>query len=71
MIPKILHLCWLSGDPYPKKIQFCIDTWKKFCPDYEIMLWDTKRFDVDSMPWIFWNVCWPFTPDIQMRYVLI
>lgn len=51
MIPKIIHLCWLSGDPYPQKIQFCIDTWKKFCPDYEIMLWDTKRFDVDSMPW--------------------
>ena len=51
MIPKIIHLCWLSGDPYPRKIQFCIDTWKKYCPDYEIMLWDTKRFDVNSTPW--------------------
>ena len=51
MIPKIIHLCWLSGDPYPQKIQYCIDTWKKYCPDYEIMLWDTKRFDVNSMPW--------------------
>ena len=51
MIPKIVHLCWLSGDPYPQKIQYCIDTWKKYCPDYEIMLWDTKRFDVNSMPW--------------------
>lgn len=51
MIPKIIHLCWLSGDPYPRKIKFCIDTWKKFCPDYEIMLWDTKRFDVYSTPW--------------------
>lgn len=52
MIPKIIHLCWLSGDPYPRKIQFCIETWQKFCPDYEIMLWDTKRFDVSSMPWV-------------------
>lgn len=51
MIPKIIHLCWLSGDPFPKKIQLCIESWKKFCPDYEIMLWDTKRFDVNSMPW--------------------
>lgn len=51
MIPKIFHLCWLSGDPYPEKIDFCIRSWKKYNPDYEIMLWDTKRFDVDSTPW--------------------
>ncbi len=51
MIPKIIHLCWLSGAPYPRKIRLCIDTWKKFCPDYQIMLWDTTRFDVYSMPW--------------------
>ena len=51
MIPKLIHLCWLSGDPYPPKIQYCIDSWKKYLPDYEIMLWDTKRFDVDSLPW--------------------
>ncbi len=51
MIPKLIHLCWLSGDPYPEKIRFCIDSWKKHMPDYEIMLWDTKRFDVNSTPW--------------------
>lgn len=51
MIPKIFHLCWLSGDPYPDKIAFCIDSWKRFNPDFEVMLWDTKRFDVNSTPW--------------------
>lgn len=51
MIPKIIHLCWLSGDPYPPKIQFCIDSWKKYLPDYEIMLWDTQRFDVNAIRW--------------------
>ena len=51
MIPKLIHLCWLSGDPYPPKIQYCIDSWKKHLPDYEIMLWDTSRFDVNSLPW--------------------
>ena len=51
MIPKIFHLCWLSGDPYPEKIDFCIKSWKKYNPDYEVMLWDTNRFDVDSTPW--------------------
>lgn len=52
MIPKILHLCWLSGDPYPPKIQKCLDSWKKYLPDYEVMLWDLNRFDLNSSPWV-------------------
>lgn len=51
MIPKIIHLCWLSGDPYPPKIKACIGSWKMYLPDYEVMLWDTERFDVNSIPW--------------------
>ena len=51
MIPKIIHLCWLSGDPYPMEIQKCLDSWKRHLPDYEICLWDTKRFDIHSTPW--------------------
>ena len=51
MIPKILHLCWLSGDPFPKDIQNCIDTWKYYLPDYEIWLWDKEKFDIESTLW--------------------
>src|SRR5574344_2105661 len=52
MIPKIIHLCWLSGDKYPTKIAKCIASWTKHLPDYEIMLWDTKRFDLNSSNWV-------------------
>ena len=52
MIPKIIHLCWLSGDPYPRKIQDCLDSWKKHLPSYEIILWDTKRFNIHEVPWV-------------------
>lgn len=52
MIPKIIHLCWLSGDPYPPLIEKCIQSWKSILPDYEIMLWDTKRFDINSNEWV-------------------
>lgn len=51
MIPKIIHYCWLSDDPYPEKIQHCIDSWKRALPDYEFVLWDRKRFDLESMIW--------------------
>lgn len=52
MIPKIIHLCWLSGDEFPEAIQHCIDSWKIHLPDYEIYLWDTNRFDINSSRWV-------------------
>ena len=52
MIPKIIHFCWLSGDPYPPKIEKCLRSWGKYLPDYEIVLWDTKRFNLDSSLWV-------------------
>lgn len=52
MIPKIIHFCWLSGDPYPEKIAACLASWKKPLADYEIWLWDLNRFDIKSSPWV-------------------
>jgi hypothetical protein len=52
MIPKIIHYCWLSDDPIPKDYKRCMATWKQKLPDYEIMLWDTKRFDINSILWV-------------------
>lgn len=52
MIPKIIHLCWMSGDPFPSDIQKSIDSWKRILPDYEIWLWDTKRFDLSTSVWV-------------------
>lgn len=52
MIPKKIHYCWLSGDPFPELIAKCIDSWKKMLPDYEFILWDTNRFDLESNVWV-------------------
>jgi mannosyltransferase OCH1-like enzyme len=49
MIPKIIHYCWLSGDAIPQDYQRCMDTWKQILADYEFVLWDRKRFDVNSV----------------------
>lgn len=51
MIPKIIHYCWLSGDPYPELIRKCLDTWNEHLKDYEIWLWDKERFDIESVVW--------------------
>ena len=52
MIPKKIHFCWLSGDEYPPLIKHCIETWKQVLPEYEIVLWDTNRFDINSVAWV-------------------
>ena len=50
MIPKKIHFCWLSGDPYPAKIRRCLATWRKVLPEYEIKLWNADNFDIDAAP---------------------
>ena len=52
MIPKVIHYCWLSGDPVPAKLQEYMETWKEKLPDYQFVLWDLNRFDVHSSAWV-------------------
>ena len=48
MIPKIIHYCWFGGNPLPPLAQKCIKSWKKYCPDYEIVRWDESNFDING-----------------------
>ena len=48
LIPKKIHYCWFSGNPIPEPLQKCIASWKRFCPDYEIIRWDESNYDVDK-----------------------
>lgn len=48
MIPKKIHYCWFGLKPIPNREQACIASWKKHMPDFELVLWDETRFDVNS-----------------------
>lgn len=50
MIPKIIHYCWFGRNPKPKLAKKCIKSWKKYCPDYEIIEWNEDNFDISSAP---------------------
>lgn len=52
MIPKIIHLCWLSGDEYPPFIKKCVESIYSKLPDYEIKIWTKENFDIDSVLWV-------------------
>jgi len=51
MIPKIIHYCWFGRNPLPTSAHRCIDSWRKFLPDYEIKEWNEDNFDVNSIPY--------------------
>lgn len=73
MVPKIIHYCWLSDDPFPRKIKDCMDTWRKVLPDYEIKRWSTKNFDVNAIPYVkeaFEARKWAFAADYIRMYAL-
>lgn len=46
MIPKIIHYIWLGGKPLTPLATKCLESWKKYCPDYEIKLWNEDNFDI-------------------------
>lgn len=52
MIPKIIHYCWFGGNPLPELAEKCIESWKKFCPDYEIIRWDETNFDINYCDYV-------------------
>ena len=49
-IPKIIHYCWFGGKPKPPLAEKCIASWKKLCPDYEIIEWNEGNFDLSQVP---------------------
>ena len=36
MIPKVIHYCWFGRNTLPPLAVKCIESWKKYFPDYEI-----------------------------------
>lgn len=51
MIPKIIHYCWFGKNKKPKLAQKCINSWKKYCPDYEIIEWNEDNFNIQAYPY--------------------
>lgn len=73
IIPKIINYCWFSGKAIPTYLQKCIDSWKKYCPDYEIIRWDENNYDIGK--WIYTKQAyeqkkWGFVPDIARLEIL-
>ncbi|MBQ8813393.1 MAG: polysaccharide pyruvyl transferase family protein [Lachnospiraceae bacterium] len=65
-IPKVIHYCWVGGNPKPQSVLYCIESWKRCCPDYEILEWNETNYDFTKnryMHQAYEAKKWGFVPD--------
>ena len=70
---KIIHYCWFGDGKLDKLAEKCIESWKKYLPDYEIMLWNETNFDVNSTPFsksAYKEKKWAFVSDVARIHAL-
>lgn len=63
---KIIHYCWFGGNPLSELTKKCIETWKKYLPDFEIKEWNENNFDVNQCEFVkqaYEQKKWAFVSD--------
>lgn len=73
MIPKVIHYCWFGRGKLPDLAKKCIESWKKYCPDYEIKEWNEDNFDLDKYPYVreaYDKRKFAFVTDVVRLYAL-
>lgn len=66
IIPKKIHYFWFGGNPLPELETKCIESWKKHCPEYEIIRWDESNYDINKNEYMrqaYEAKKWGFVPD--------
>lgn len=70
---KTIHYCWFGGGPLGDKEIACIDSWKRYLPDWEIVQWNETNFDVNQCDYIreaYEAGKWAFVSDYARFSVL-
>lgn len=73
LIPKAIHYMWLGKKEIPNNLMKCIASWKKYCPDYEIIEWNEDNYDLSKHPYMlqaYENKAYGFVPDYARLDIL-
>jgi hypothetical protein len=65
-IPKKIHYFWFGGNEIPEKNRIWMESWKRYCPDYEIIRWDESNYDYKKNEYMYdayKHQKWGFVPD--------
>lgn len=45
-IPKVIYYCWFGKGSMPSLAEKCIESWRKYCPQYKIVCINEENFDI-------------------------
>ncbi len=51
-IPKKIHYCWFGRKEIPVQYRKWMESWKKYCPDYEVIEWNELNYDVHKNKYV-------------------
>lgn len=72
-IPKVIHYFWFGNNEKPQIFYKCLESWKKYCPDYEIKEWNESNFDININAYVkdaYKKKQYAFVSDYARLYVL-
>lgn len=73
MIPKTIHFCWFGGNNLPEDAKKCINSWKKYLPDFDIKEWNEGNFDIECCEYVkqaYKMKKWAFVSDYARFWIL-
>ena len=74
MIPKRIHYVWVGDAPKPPQILACIESWRRFCPDWDIREWGNEFVQTVENRYVreaFAHRKWAFVSDWVRLYALV
>lgn len=72
-IKPIIHSFWFSGEEKPDLYKKCMESWYRYCPDFEVIEWNQKNYDVTKnlyMREAFEHRKWAFVSDYARLDIL-
>lgn len=71
---KKIHYCWFGGNALTESTLECIKSWEIFFPDYEIIEWNEKNFNVNACKYTreaYKAKKWAFVSDFARFKILL
>lgn len=72
-IPRKIHYCWFGKNEMGPLQKMCLESWKRICPDYEIICWNEENYNVEKNLYIkqaYEKKKWAFVSDYVRLDVL-
>lgn len=67
IIPKVIHYCWFGKNDLSDLNKECLESWKRYCPDYEIIQWDESNYNFKDNKYAYEaykNEKWAYVADV-------